>query len=485
MGGLAAGCYGQMNGYETQIFEMHSQPGGQCTSWERKGYIFDACIHHLSGCSPGSATYRLWHELGAMPRDLIEVKESTSVCSPDGKMFMDYYDPAALEKHLIDLSPADMKAIKDYISGIKYFTEHDINAMMLGGSKWDLFKLLPEIPALMKWLKPSMQEFSEKFSDPFLKKAFSLLLYSLPSAPFSLILARHAGGIEHDIQWPAGGALQFAKSIEKKYLELGGKVLYRQKVDKVLVKCDKAVGVQLSDGTQMRADIVISNADGRRTIMEMLEGKYINDLVRSYCAEPQDEIIMAVNVYLGVNRDLSKEPSAMIMLLPKPVTIADHECESLEMQIYGFDKSMAPEGKGVIKVELTSGYGYWKQLYKDKQKYKDEKQKVASQVIELLEAHFPGLKNQVEVVDVTTLATWERFMGGTHGWANFPNRKMNLSITGPSYGKKFENTLPGLANFYLVGAWVTTIGALFMNAHSGKKIVQEICKQDKKKFIAK
>ena len=35
--GLSAGCYGQMNGYRTQIFEMDTKPGGLCTSWKRKG----------------------------------------------------------------------------------------------------------------------------------------------------------------------------------------------------------------------------------------------------------------------------------------------------------------------------------------------------------------------------------------------------------------------------------------------------------------
>jgi phytoene dehydrogenase-like protein len=39
--GLAAGCYGQMNGYRTKIFEMHDIPGGLYTSWEREGYLFD------------------------------------------------------------------------------------------------------------------------------------------------------------------------------------------------------------------------------------------------------------------------------------------------------------------------------------------------------------------------------------------------------------------------------------------------------------
>jgi len=31
--GLSAGIYGQMNGYRTQIFEMHHRAGGLCTAW--------------------------------------------------------------------------------------------------------------------------------------------------------------------------------------------------------------------------------------------------------------------------------------------------------------------------------------------------------------------------------------------------------------------------------------------------------------------
>jgi phytoene dehydrogenase-like protein len=42
--GLAAGCYARMNGYRAHIFELHTLPGGLCTSWDRKGYTFDGCI---------------------------------------------------------------------------------------------------------------------------------------------------------------------------------------------------------------------------------------------------------------------------------------------------------------------------------------------------------------------------------------------------------------------------------------------------------
>jgi phytoene dehydrogenase-like protein len=47
--GLSAGCYARMNGYDATIFELHSQPGGLCTAWNRKGYTFDGCIHYLFG----------------------------------------------------------------------------------------------------------------------------------------------------------------------------------------------------------------------------------------------------------------------------------------------------------------------------------------------------------------------------------------------------------------------------------------------------
>jgi phytoene dehydrogenase-like protein len=52
--GLAAGCYAQMNGYDSEIYEMHTLPGGLCTAWERKEYVLDGCIHYLFGTGPGT-----------------------------------------------------------------------------------------------------------------------------------------------------------------------------------------------------------------------------------------------------------------------------------------------------------------------------------------------------------------------------------------------------------------------------------------------
>ena len=50
--GLSAGCYLQMNGYDTEIFELHTKPGGLCAWWKRKGYTIDGCIHWWVGSRP-------------------------------------------------------------------------------------------------------------------------------------------------------------------------------------------------------------------------------------------------------------------------------------------------------------------------------------------------------------------------------------------------------------------------------------------------
>jgi phytoene dehydrogenase-like protein len=479
MGGLSAGIYGRMNGFDTRIYELNHRPGGQCVSWKRGGYTFDACIHHLMGCSPESRINRLWTEIGAMPAQLVYTKECVSVASPDGRMFYDYFDPDELEKHLHSLSPQDAEAVRAYIEGIRSVAKYDMTGDLIVGDILRVLRHAPTVLRNMKWFKITMADFAKRFTDPFLQKAFPLLVYSNPSIPVFLHLMRHASGCKGDIAWPVGASSSFVDGIVKRYEALGGGIYCRKRVTKIITENGRAVGVRLEDGTEDFADIVISNADGRKTLLELLEGKYMDERLRGYCAEPDDRTDFAVNVFLGVARDLSKEPSSLVLLLDKPVTLAGLEHASLEMQIYGFDKTMAPEGKGVIKVELTSTYSHWKRLAADRKDYEAEKQRVAAQVIELLENHFHGIANQVEVADVSTLLTWERFMGGTHGFANFPAKKFDMI---GSLLSSRDMTVPGLDNFYFVGAWATSGGALFINAQSGKKAIRKICKKERIKF---
>ena len=79
LAGLSTGCFAQMNGYKTKIFELQANPGGVCTSWKRKGYTFDYAVHNVFGITPNSVNNHLWQELGAL--DGLKDSQFQRVCA--------------------------------------------------------------------------------------------------------------------------------------------------------------------------------------------------------------------------------------------------------------------------------------------------------------------------------------------------------------------------------------------------------------------
>ncbi len=90
--GLSTGIYAQMNGYSATIFEKHSKPGGLCTSWHRKDFTFDYCIHNLAGT--GNVRLRgVWNDLGAFEgTEIINHEAFTRVEDSHGNALNIYTD---------------------------------------------------------------------------------------------------------------------------------------------------------------------------------------------------------------------------------------------------------------------------------------------------------------------------------------------------------------------------------------------------------
>ena len=482
MAGLATGCYAQMNGYRTQIFELHSQPGGLCTSWRRKGYTFDGCIHWLVGAGPGSGLHHVWRELGAVQgRDFVYHEEFVQIEGPDGRALTVYTDIDRLEQHLKTLAPADVELIEEYTRAARLFTRIDLFALpALPPAR--LLKLLPYAGALLQWGRVSMHDFAARFTDPFLRQVFPLI-HNHPALPMAAHLANLAAWHSHHAGWPRGGSLEFARAIERRYRELGGEVHYRSRVDKILVDTrsasHRAVGVRLAGGEEYRAGTVVSAADGYSTLFRMLGGEYTTGAIRAYYAAPPERQEHGILVALGVDRDLSGAPHAVTYLLDQPVTLAGEARQRLTVEHYGFDPALAPPGKSVVQVWLDSGHAYWQDLSAQRPRYEAHKRKVAGQVIAHLEQHYPGIGEQIEVVDVATPLTIERYTGawrGAEAWFP-PSNRLAVMIKGLS------RTLPGLEGFYMVGQWAGAAGGLPMAATASRKLVQSLCRRDRRRFV--
>jgi phytoene dehydrogenase-like protein len=147
------------------------------------------------------------------------------------------------------------------------------------------------------------------------------------------------------------------------------------------------------------------------------------------------------------------------------------------VRTFNYSPRFAPPGKTVVQVEMETHWDYWNDLQEqDRASYDAEKARLASEALQRLEVHYPGLSASVEVTDVSTpYTTWRYTLnhkGAWEGWLMTPEA-MRTSI---------ERTLPGLSNFYMAGQWVMPGGGVPPCLYSGRHAVQLLCRQDGKRF---
>jgi phytoene dehydrogenase-like protein len=382
--GLSAGCYARMNGYQTKIFEMHTLPGGLCTSWKREGYLIDSCIHWLVGSKPGSGLYRVWEELGAVQnRQFFYADEFMRYEEASGKTFILYCDLNRLEQHMLELAPDDGPVIREFINGIRSCLrlEMPVGKPMELYGLWDWLKftltVMPKYARLGRWMKQSTEEFVARIKSPLIRKG--LLALWPPEFPVAFLLMTLAWLHQKAAGYPIGGSLEFALAIEKRYRDLGGEISYQARVAKILVEHDRTVGIRLQDGSEHRADYVISAADGHATIFEMLEGKYLDDKIRGYY-EKLPVFPALIFIGLGVNRsfpEIAPAVSGMTIELSEPITVGNRPLNYLPIRIHKADPTLAPPGKTVITLIIPSDLAYWQELHKDTARYNAQKEQIA------------------------------------------------------------------------------------------------------------
>lgn len=483
--GLSTGCYSRMNGYKTAIFEMHSIPGGLCTAWKRKGYTFDISMHMLTGSKAGPIR-QMWQELGVVKDQTFFYHDEVVRIESGEKSLTICTDPRGLEEQMLALSPADAKLTKKFL---RLFTGRDMmGSMSLKPAEiaglFDTLKMLATVLPLMgtlrKYGKLTIQEFAQRFQDPFLRNAVRFVVDSpgWPMLRFPMVgLAGFLKSAVLEAGAPLGGSQGVVFRMAEYYQKLGGEIHYKSRVKDVIIENDKAVGVRLEDDTEHRADIVVWAGDGHTVIFDILGGRYLDDEVRSMYNE-WIPVLPLIHVMLGVARDLSKEPHRIVFEIEKPINIAGEEHRWLCFLHHCFDPSMAPPGKSATEVWYATRYDYWEELARDRVRYEEEKKRIADFTITEIDKRWPGFASQIEVVDVPTPATYVRYtgnwQGSPDGWYITPENMMKQTAL---------RSLSGLSGFHMVGQWTMPFSGTVMAALSGRQLIQLLCKRNGRPFV--
>ncbi|MBN1260139.1 MAG: NAD(P)-binding protein, partial [Anaerolineae bacterium] len=223
MAGLSAGCYAQMNGFDSQIFELHAIPGGLCTAWKRGDYIFDGSVRYLTGADPQTRVHQLWLELGLLEgRKFHYYEEFTRYEGEDGRVFTLYTDIDRLEAHMLALSPEDAGVTADFIRALRQFQDMDtpvdltpsgpLEALELGQS------MLPMLGPALRWRNAGVIQFARRFKDPLIREALpNFFQFAREDFPMMLLLTTVAMMNDHEAGYPIGGSLSLAKDLAARY----------------------------------------------------------------------------------------------------------------------------------------------------------------------------------------------------------------------------------------------------------------------------
>ncbi len=483
--GLSCGCYLQMNGIQTEIIEAGLLPGGLCTAWHRGPYVFDGCLRWLIGTQPPSAFHQIWQELGAIAgRKVLTHDEILRVEGADGKSLSVPSDLDQLSREFKRIAPEDTALIDQLVRAARRCAplepplDKPVELMTHFEKMRTGLRYLPMVPVVLKWKNLPITTYLARYRNDFLREALKAIASNERMSALVLVMVL-AFRTRNNTGFVAGGSWDFAMAIADRYARLGGVVRYGTRVVSVPVENNRAIGVQCADGTVVPAETVVSCADGHTTIFKMLKGRFVDRKIL-YLYENCDLFPAILQVSLGLDKTFPEAPHTLNLPLARPLVVDDKtEHHRLEVETFGSNSALCPEGKTVMTVRLPTDYEFWTRLKKsDPQRYRAEKKAVIQEVIGILDQRFPGLAQHLERSDIATPATFVRYtgnwQGSYEGWLPTPR----------ILGRRIPYTLPGLKDFYMAGHWVVAGGGLPSAALSGRYVAQMICAQVGKVFAA-
>jgi phytoene dehydrogenase-like protein len=468
--GMTAAVYCLKSGFDVTVYEQHSKSGGLCSGWKRKGYSFEGAVHWINDSGKTDPIYRLWRDTGILG-DEVKIFRSDPyfVYNYKGTDVCIYRDIERLRRHFLEISPQDKKTIERLYNDVQAMRKVKIPLFYIPGLKsrdknrFDLLmfiKMVPGFLSLPRLSKYSAKEYAAAFSHPGIRKALGEFVVYQKFSNLSL-LHTMACFMDSGV-YPQGGSLDLGKRVEDKVKALGGRIIFNTRADKVIFEGDTAQGLEIR-GEKVLFDGVIVTQD-LLTAENLLERPLKDRWIRAAAYDPP---VQTTFVSIGVRDDHRDLPYAFA--LDEDICVGNIQYDCMTLTNYSEHTDYAPPGCSSLTCSFTGdSYAYWKEL-KEKGTYAEEKQRLADELKRLIEKNMPRLKDKIEVMDIATPLTYERYTGSYKGaWMTVlvKNKSPSLPPVIPSAYKRL----------YLAGFRTKAPGGLPVAVLSGFRAAQHACR---------
>lgn len=481
--GLSAGVYAARSGFDVTILEQHNTFGGLSTGWSRKGYFFEGGMHWLTGSSEKLVLNRIWKETGALKENNpIEMRDPFYTLYDGEKTLSLWRNIDKFCEELLRYAPEDKKAIKRLKSDVRAYEKIHLVVNDVAGVKsknpvkpslGELLAMLPAGLKLPRLINSTYEDYVNQFKNKNVRHVLRAIIgYRYNALSMVYTLGSFSFG---DCGFPKGGSITLGQNMLDTYKELGGKLEYRQHVEKIVVENGVTKGVQTKDGF-IAADAVIVTQDTRQAVDTLfdqpLQDKWVQKLRKRAVGEEN------IFISLGVKADLSRFPYGLVFPLPedKPFEFAGQKWTELRINNYSKYKEHAPEGGTAITCLLLGPtYDYWKAAKADGT-YKQKKDEIGKLFVERLSEFIPEVAQNLEVIDVATPLTYERYCSSYKGsW---------MSVFAPRTGQyNYPQKVRSIKGVYFAGQRILMPGGLPLAVYSGRQAVQHLCKDTGTLFV--
>ncbi len=462
IGGLVTATQLALKGAKVLVLEKYMIPGGSGGSFRRNGYTFDVGASMIFGFGENGYTNLLTRALAAV-----------------GERCDTIPDPAQLFYHLPE--QLDIIVDRDYETFlstlIARFPHEERGIRRFYDVCWSVFNCLDSMPllsiedpvylakvffkaplaclGLARWLPANVGDVARRYiQDPELLRFIDIECFCwsvMPADRTPMINAgmvfsdRHAGGINY----PRGGVGIIAEKLVKGLRKHGGQIIYKQRVRKILLDGNNAIGVELASGKVIHSKKVVSNATRWNTFGAENEG---SSLISSEHVPPSEHVWRKnyvpsssfLSLHLGVSSEVVQAGSHCHHLLLETWEDMTREQGVVFVSIPTLlDSSLAPSGNHIVHAFTPSSMNSWKGL--SPSEYLEKKKHDSDCLLDRLEKIFPGIQAGITHREVGTPRSHRRFLGRFDGsYGPIPGIRLPGLLRMP-----FNTT--GIKNLFCVG----------------------------------
>ena len=477
LGGLSAATFLASQGFSVLLLERHNIPGGYATSFVRGRYEFEVALHELSGIGPPEnrgGLYRYLDSLGITQEvEFIHIPNLYRAVYPDLDITLKA-DRESFEEQLCDTFPQDAKGIRRFVKRI-FDLRGDLIKIAIQGGAGNPISLPFRLPHFFRYLPTTWgQVLDRDVKDPKARAVLSQYwgYVGMPPSKISFLYfaTTLASYLRRGAAFPNGRSQALSNAFVIRLEAFGGEARMGCGVKRITSTNGRVNGVITDKDETISADWVISNADPITTCRDLIGA---DKVPVSFTTGVQSSQVAAstVNVYMGIAQSHEK-----LGLDEHEIFINnDYDFERHYDSMHKLDAppaiavtcynviypDISPPDTSIVVLTALSYGEPWYQV--PAAAYVDTKNRLADAMIDLAERIAPGLRENAEVVEVSTPLTNIRYAGTPGGSIygfNQPPRDNPMWRMGP------KGPLEGL---YFVGAWTQPGGGFEPAIRSGRR----------------